>query len=147
MIDKDQLVESVMQIPLLKSLGFQLSLMINFCLSWQRCGGGDGGHLYKFKSCFQADGREQRAFLVSVSSQLPSAPNNPVTKWRVLGWHLLLSFKRKKEKNYRDFWSETFQAGREQGDIFRVLKENKKQKTANLEVFIQRNYPSKIKKE
>ena len=33
---------------------------------------------------------KSRTFLVSVSSQLPSAQNNAILKWNSLGWHILL---------------------------------------------------------
>lgn len=36
--------------------------------------------LYKFTSCFKANRGEQRAFLISASSQLTSAQNNPCAK-------------------------------------------------------------------
>lgn len=104
------------------------------CLWWLTSvfPGGGGGPLQIY-ILLSGKWRRAKSFSLSVSSQLPSAPNNPMTMWHVLRWYVLLPFKGRKLKITEDFL-ETLQVEKEWSHIFRVLKE-KQNKTTNLVFF------------
>lgn len=62
-----------------------LSLMINFCSSWQSR---EKGPYYKFMS-YKVGGR-QRAFLVFAFFSIAFSSKNPNAKWHTVGEHILL---------------------------------------------------------